>query len=130
RAIRRALAAAGLRPEDIDCVNAHGTGTPAGDDAEAAAIRAAGLTRARINATKSIIGHGLAAAGAVETAALLLQMRAGRLHPIRNLEEPIDPGLRWVVGAAQPHTVRNALKLSFGFGGIDVALVVGAPETA
>jgi malonyl-ACP decarboxylase len=128
RAIAQALAQAGLRAADIDYVNAHGTSTPKGDEVECATLRAIGLEHAWVNASKSILGHGLAAAGAVELAAVLLQMRAGRLHPTRNLEQPLDPGLRWVVGLAQPHSIRHALKLSFGFGGVDTALVLRAPE--
>ncbi len=63
RAIQSALAEAALSPDQIDYINAHGTGTPLGDDTEAAAYRAAGVTRGPINATKSIIGHGIASAG-------------------------------------------------------------------
>lgn len=128
RAIRAALAQAGLPPEAIDYVNAHGTGTPKGDETELAALRAAGVTGAAINATKSLVGHGLSAAGAVETAAVLLQMREGFLHPSLGLDDPIDAGFDWVRGGARPHQCRYALKLSFGFGGIDSALVIGAPE--
>ena len=128
RAIQLALAQAGLRAGQIDYVNAHGTGSPLGDDTELAAYREAGLTHARINATKSIIGHGLSAAGAVELAAVLIQMRQGRLHATRNLDAPIDPSFHWVAGAAEPSAIRNALKLSLGFGGIDAAVVLCAPE--
>lgn len=128
RAIAGALAQAGLGAADIDYVNAHATGTPKGDEAELETLLAMGLEHAWVNAGKSILGHGLAAAGAVELAALLLQMRAGRLHPIRNLEIPPQPGLRWVIGGPQPHRIRHALKLSFGFGGIDTALVVRSPQ--
>jgi malonyl-ACP decarboxylase len=128
RAIAQALAQAGLSAADIDYVNAHATSTPKGDEVELDTLRAMGLEHAWVNAGKSILGHGLSAAGAVELAALLLQMRAGRLHPIRNLENPPEPGLRWVVGGPQPHRIRHALKLSFGFGGVDTALVVRAPR--
>jgi len=128
RAIAGALAQAGLGAADIDYVNAHATGTPKGDDTERETLLAMGLEHAWVNATKSILGHGLSAAGAVELAALLLQMRAGRLHPIRNLDNPPQPGLRWVIGGPQPHRVRYALKLSFGFGGVDTALVVRSPQ--
>ena len=128
RAIAAALAQAGLTAADIDYVNAHGTGTPKGDVTEAATLAAAGLDHAWINAGKSVTGHGLAAAGALEVAATLLQMRAGRLHATRNLDDPLDPDLRWVRGAAVEHRIRHALKLSFGFGGCDCALVLGAPE--
>lgn len=128
RAVRGALAAAGLRPEDIDAVSTHGTGTPLGDDAELTTLRAAGLERAELNAPKSIIGHGLSAAGAVELAALLLQLQAGRLHATRNLEHPTQPELRWARGEAPASPPRRALKLSMGFGGINLALVVEAAE--
>lgn len=128
RAILAALAQAGLPPEAIDYVNTHGTGTPKGDETELAALRAAGVVGAAINATKSLIGHGLSAAGAVETAAVLLQMKEGFLHPSLGLDDPIDDGFDWVRGAARPQRCRCALKLSFGFGGIDSALVLGAVE--
>jgi malonyl-ACP decarboxylase len=127
RAIRGALAMAGLGPDEIDYVNAHGTGTPLGDDTEATALREAGLTGALINATKSIIGHGIASAGAVEVAVTLLQMRAGRLHPTRHLDDPIDPALLWVKGAPLETKVSTALSLSFGFGGINTAIALSAP---
>ena len=100
------------------------TGTPLGDETELAALRAAGLGQARINATKSLIGHGLASAGAVELAAVLIQMRHGRLHPTRHLDNPLDPSMGFVRGAPEERTIRTALKLSFGFGGVDTALVV------
>jgi malonyl-ACP decarboxylase len=128
RAIRLALSQAGLDADAIDYVNPHGTGSPLGDDTEIAALRETGLVHARINATKSIIGHGLSSAGAVELAAVLLQMRDGRLHPTRNLDSPIAPDLQWVSRAAEPHPTRLALKLSFGFGGIDAAVIVRAPD--
>lgn len=126
RAIRLALGTAGLTADQIDYVNAHGTGTPLGDDTEVRTYHEVGLTRARINATKSIIGHGICAAGVVELAATLIQMRDGLLHATRNLEEPIDPVLHWVMGKPERFVVRNALTLSFGFGGIDTAIIVSA----
>lgn len=128
-AIRSALHMASAKPEEIDYINAHGTGTPLGDDTEVAAYRAADLTGAAINATKSIIGHGIASAGAVEVAVTLMQMRAGRLHPTHHLLDPIDPGLNWVRDVPQASEVRTALSLSFGFGGINTAIVLLAPES-
>lgn len=128
RAARNALAAAGLTGADIDYVNGHATGTPSGDDAELETLRRLGLAHARVNATKSIIGHGLSAAGAVEAAAVLIQMREGLLHPVLHLDAPLDEGFGWVRGASAEHRIRHALKLSFGFGGSNVALVFGAPE--
>lgn len=123
-AIRGALDRAGLDAADIDYVNPHGTASPVGDETEVVALRAAGLGHAAVNATKSVTGHGLTAAGAVEAVATLLQMRHGRLHPTRNLDDPIDPVLRWVRGEAEAADVRHALSLSMGFGGINTALCI------
>lgn len=121
-ALRTALAAAGLAPGDIDYVNPHGTGSPIGDTTELEALRRCELDHAWLNTTKSVIGHGLSAAGAVELAAILLQMREGRLHPSRNLDNPVDPGFRFVGAEALPHTIHNAINLSMGFGGVNTAL--------
>ncbi|MGE5514821.1 MAG: beta-ketoacyl synthase N-terminal-like domain-containing protein [Bacteroidota bacterium] len=124
RAILLALRQAGLDAADIDTISAHATSTPKGDEVEAATLRALGLDHAWVTAAKSVLGHGLSAAGAIEIAALLLQMRAGRLHATRNLDNPHEPALRHVRGQPQPHVVRHALKLAFGFGGVDTALVI------
>lgn len=120
--IRRALAMAGLSADAIDYVNPHGTASLVGDETELTALRACGLDHAWINATKSLVGHGLSAAGMVELIAIMLQMRAGRLHPSRNLEHPIDAGFRWVGASAVDHTVERALNMSMGFGGINTAV--------
>lgn len=128
RAIRQALGNAGLAAADIDYVNPHGTASPVGDRTEVQALRASGLTRAAVNATKSITGHGLSAAGAVEAVAALLQMRHGRLHPTRNLDDPVDGSLRWVRGEAIESEVRHCLSLSMGFGGINTALCMSTCE--
>lgn len=125
-AIRGALDRAGLEADQIDYVNPHGTASPVGDRTEAAALRACGLTGAAVNATKSVTGHGLSAAGAVEAVATLLQMRRGRLHPTRNLWDPVDGGLRWVGDGGLETEVRHAMSLSAGFGGINTALCVNA----
>jgi len=127
RAAKVALADARLSISDIDYVSGHATGTPAGDDAECQTYRTLGLRQARINATKSVLGHGLSAAGAIETAAVFIQIREGLLHPTRNLEKPLDSRFNWVGADAVAHDIRRALKFSFGFGGIDAALVLEAP---
>ncbi len=127
RAIQSALVQAGLTASDIDYVNTHGTGTPRGDETELAALQAAGLGQASLNASKSLIGHGLSAAGVVETAMLLLQMQAACLHPTLQLENPLLPELDWIRETVRPHVFRHAMKLAFGFGGFDSALVVSAP---
>lgn len=120
--IRRALAMAGLAADGIDYVNPHGTASLVGDETELAALRACGLEGVRINATKSLTGHGLSAAGIVELIATLLQMEAGRLHPTRNLDRPIDDGFEWVGARAVDHRVDRALNMSMGFGGINTAV--------
>jgi malonyl-ACP decarboxylase len=122
RAIQSALDASGFTPAQIDYVNPHGTGSIVGDETESKALRACGLAGAYLNATKSLIGHGLSAAGTVEVIATLLQMQAGQLHPTRNLENPIDLTLNWVTNKSIDHPIENALTLSMGFGGINTAL--------
>ena len=121
-AIDQALQQAGWQAADVDYVNPHGTASQVGDETELEALRRCGLEGARINATKSITGHGLTAAGAVEVVATMLQMRAARLHPTLNLETPMAPDRPWVRGAAEAVVVRRALTLSIGFGGVNSAL--------
>ncbi len=120
--IQRCLAQAGLQPRQVDYVNPHGSGSLVGDETELQAIERSGLAGARLNTTKSITGHGLTAAGAVELAATLLQMQQGRLHPSRNLHQPIGLADNFVRERAEVHAVRNALKLSMGFGGVNTAV--------
>jgi malonyl-ACP decarboxylase len=122
RAIRIALKRANRKPERIDYVNPHGTSSQLGDAVELEAIESCGLSHAYLNATKSLIGHGLSAAGTVEAIATLLQMRAGRLHPTRNLDNPINPSMNWVRDEPVAHTIENALTLSIGSGGINTAI--------
>lgn len=121
-AIRTALSAAGWSAAQVDYVNPHGTGSVVGDETELQALRECGLDGAFLNATKSLVGHGLSAAGTVEVIATLLQMQAGRLHPTRNLENPIDGSMNWVKEEAVDHPAGRALTLSMGFGGINTAL--------
>lgn len=122
RAMGDALSSAGWSGKDIEYVNPHGTGSVIGDETEVAALRSAGVSRATINATKSLTGHGLTAAGAVEVVATLLQLRAGKLHPTLNLDDPIAPDLSWVGSEAVGTQARRALSMSMGFGGINTAL--------
>lgn len=117
-----ALREAGLSASAVDYVNPHGTGSPTGDAVELEALARCGLTHARINATKSITGHGLAAAGAVEVVATLLQMREQKLHPTRNLDDPLDAAFPWVREKAEDFAFRTAVSLSMGFGGISSAI--------
>ncbi len=122
RVIQQALHKAGLSAHDIDYVNPHGSGSGVGDETELRAFAQCGLQHAYINATKSLTGHGLSAAGAVELVATLLQMQAGALHPTRNLDEPMDENWNWVRQKAVPHAIQRALKMSMGFSGVNSAL--------
>jgi 3-oxoacyl-(acyl-carrier-protein) synthase len=129
RAMLNALRDGGVTPDDIDYVNAHATSTPLGDAVEVAAIKEVLGARARrvpINATKSMTGHALTSAGALELVATILQMQHGVLHPTINHEEP-DPelDLDFVPNVAREHEIRVALSNSFGFGGINSCVVVG-----
>jgi malonyl-ACP decarboxylase len=125
-AIKGALRCAGVSPSAIDYVNPHGTGSHIGDITELDALRRCELDHAWINTTKSVTGHGLSAAGAVELIAVLVQMRAGRLHPSVNLDQPMDGAFKFAGGQGVAHQIRMALKLSMGFGGINTALCLQA----
>jgi 3-oxoacyl-[acyl-carrier-protein] synthase II len=134
RSMALALARAGLAPEDIGYVNAHGTSTPVGDIEEARAIHrvfaAGGLSGLHVSSTKSMTGHLLGAAGAVELLFSLLAIRDGAVPPTINLEE-LDPacrelGLDFTAHRAVQKKLRYALSNSFGFGGTNASIVVGA----
>tara|TARA_R110002110_G_scaffold415800_1_gene656302 strand:+ start:58464 stop:59687 length:1224 start_codon:yes stop_codon:yes gene_type:complete len=117
--IQNCLSMAGFNPEQIDYVNPHSTGSLIGDQTEIEALIKCQLTDAYINTTKSITGHGLSAAGAVEIVSTLLQARAQLLHPCLNLEKPVSTFLNLVSNEAIRHIMQNALCLSFGFSGIN-----------
>jgi 3-oxoacyl-[acyl-carrier-protein] synthase II len=132
RAIRRAVESAGVAPEDIGYINAHGTGTAANDVTESLSIVAAlGDVGARIpvGAMKSYFGHTLGASGAIELVATLLALEAGVAPPNRNLEQP-DPQCRIELVGSAPRRLssRMAIKNSFGFGGGNGVLVLRACE--
>lgn len=120
--IRQALSKAEVRAGMIDYVNPHGTASRIGDETELDALRRSGLSEAYVNTTKSIVGHGLSAAGIVELIAIMLQMEAGRLHPSRNLDRPLDANFRWVGSMSVEHRINCALNMSMGFGGVNTAL--------
>lgn len=122
KAIKDVLRQANLKSNEIDYVNPHGTGSPIGDKTELAALSECDLLEAYMNTTKSIIGHGLSSAGVVETIATILQMKCQILHPSRNLDDPIDSRIKWVNEESINYKIQNALKLGFGFGGINMAL--------
>lgn len=127
RCMQRAIDDAGLEPADIGYVNAHGTSTPENDKMEAMATRALfGEAPPPVSSTKSMIGHTLSAAGAIEAAICLLALRHQVLPPTIN-QEDVDPDLGVdTIPVARPHTFRAALSNSFGFGGQNVSVVLGA----
>jgi 3-oxoacyl-[acyl-carrier-protein] synthase II len=132
RAMRLALRDARLAPEQIDYINAHGTSTPAGDTEEARAITdvfGAHATDKKlwVSSTKSMMGHLLGAAGAVEAAVCIKAMESGIVPPTINLEDP-DPELKLdlVPLKARERRVRHALSNSFGFGGTNATLIFSA----
>ena len=128
RAARRALEKAGLAPEDIDHVNAHATSTPEGDKAELLAIKSilgAHAPDVAVTANKSMLGHTLGAAGAIEAIVTIQAMRNSCVPPTINLVDP-DPaadGLDLTPGTAATRQIRVALSNSFGFGGQNTALI-------
>jgi 3-oxoacyl-[acyl-carrier-protein] synthase II len=127
KAMLRALADAGLAPTDVDYVNAHGTSTPLGDVMETNSIKYAlgdHAYKAMVSSSKSMFGHGLGAAGALEAAATILSMEAGKVPPTINLETP-DPrcDLDYVPNVARDARVNVAMSNSFGFGGHNAAVV-------
>ncbi|MBI0536801.1 beta-ketoacyl-ACP synthase [Roseomonas sp. KE2513] len=127
-AMRNALADAGLEPGDISYVNGHGTGTPENDKMENFGMRAVfGESAPPISSNKSMIGHTLSAAGALEAVFSLLTIRDQRLPPTINHDEP-DPSITLdvVPNVARDATVRHVLSNSFGFGGQNVCLVLSA----
>jgi 3-oxoacyl-[acyl-carrier-protein] synthase II len=126
--IRNAIADAGLAPDDIDYVNPHGTGTPENDKMEGLAATAVFGERAKqlpISSNKSMIGHTLSAAGAVEAVVTLMTLDRQVLPPTINYQVP-DPALQLdvVPNVARDAKVRHALSNSFGFGGQNVSLVL------
>ena len=124
--MENAIRDAGLTPDDIDFVNAHGTSTPQGDVAETLAVKAVfGTdTRVPVNSSKSMIGHLLGAAGAVEGIFTALSLRHQVIHPTINLENPGEGcDLDYVPGDAREMSVNAALTNSFGFGGTNGTLV-------
>ena len=128
--MQHALDDAGIAPEQVDYINAHGTGTPENDKMEWLGVSAVFGERAGaipISSNKSMIGHTLTAAGAVEAIFSLLTIRHGRLPPTINYDTP-DPALPvdCVPNVARDAPVTHAISNSFGFGGQNVCLVLGA----
>lgn len=126
--MEEAIAAAGVPKESINYINAHATSTQAGDLCEIEAIRkvfGSHATNIKINATKSLIGHCLGAAGGLEAVATIKAILTGKLHPTINLDQPEEAlkDFDVIPNVAKPHQVNVALSNSFGFGGHNSTLV-------
>ncbi|MBS0195421.1 MAG: beta-ketoacyl-ACP synthase II [Planctomycetes bacterium] len=137
RSMKAALAEARINPEDIGYINAHGTSTPLGDKAELAAVSTlfgAHAAKSRggkllMSSTKSMVGHCLGASGAVELIACLHAVKDGIIPPTINLDNP-EPGfdIDLVPNTARERRIKYAMNNTFGFGGHNVTLIVGAYE--
>jgi len=129
RAIQRALNSAGIGPQDIDYINAHGTATPLNDVAEAQAIKTVfgeHAGRVAISGTKSMTGHMMGAAGAMEAAICVRAIQTGLVPGTRNLVE-VDPqcaGLDFMPNETRPLRINYAMNNSFGFGGHNSVLIL------
>lgn len=126
--IEKAIRDAGIEKESINYVNAHATSTIAGDMAEISALKQIfedHISKVKINATKSMIGHCLGAAAGIEAIVTIMAILKGKVHPTINLEdpEPALEGLRVVKGKAEDHKITVALSNSFGFGGHNSSLL-------
>ena len=132
RCIARALEDAGMAPEEVDYINAHGTSTPTGDLAEAAAVQrlfGKGARPVTMSSTKSMTGHLLGAAGGIEAAFSVLALRDGIIPPTINLDqpEPACAGLDLVPHEARQERLGAVLTNSFGFGGTNGSLIFRRP---
>ncbi|MFD9885637.1 beta-ketoacyl-[acyl-carrier-protein] synthase family protein [Streptomyces alboflavus] len=126
-ALRTALARAGVVPDEVDHVNAHGTSTPLNDAAEAAVLRKFLGAGPAVTSTKGVLGHTLGAAGAIEAALTVLAVQHGTVPPTANLhEQDPDIDLDVVSGAVRTRKLDVAVSNSFGFGGQNAVLVVTA----
>jgi 3-oxoacyl-[acyl-carrier-protein] synthase II len=125
--MQNALDKAGLQPDEIDYINAHGTSTPLNDRTETKAIKAvfgAGAYNIPVSSTKSMIGHTIGGAGALEAAISIMTIKHGVIPPTINLNRP-DPDcdLDYVPNTARHAEVTTALSNSFGFGGHNSTLI-------
>jgi len=130
RAMTNALKSAGLGPEDIDYINAHGTSTPLGDEIEVGAVKRLFDDHAyklSMSSTKSAVGHLLGAAGSVEAIFSIMAINTGVLPPTLNLDNPSEGcDIDLVPKQAKERTVKHVLTNSFGFGGTNASLIFGA----
>ncbi len=129
RCMQDAIKASGLAVEDINYVNAHATSTIMGDLCEIAALKQVfkeHIKNVKVNATKSMLGHCLGAAGGIEAIVTIMAILTGKLHPTTNLKNPAEEiaGIDVIPNSAIEHTVTAALSNSFGFGGHNATIVL------
>ena len=128
RAMEKALAHCGLQPDQVSYISAHGTGTPTNDQRETVAVKRVfkeAAYRIPISSIKSMLGHTMGAASAIEAAACALAIFSDHIPPTMHLEEP-DPecDLDYVPNAARAHTVRVAMNNAYAFGGNNSSLIL------
>ncbi|WFR55600.1 beta-ketoacyl synthase N-terminal-like domain-containing protein [Anaerocolumna sp. AGMB13025] len=127
KAMAKTLEAAGVKPEEVDYINAHGSSSPLGDETELKAIKEVykeNISKIWINSTKGLTGHCLFSAGVVEAIAVIIQMNSGFIHPNANLENPIDCEFLFAGKTAVPAAIKLAMSNSFGFGGINTSILI------
>ncbi|WP_238651991.1 beta-ketoacyl synthase N-terminal-like domain-containing protein [Paenibacillus piscarius] len=127
RTMELALHTAGLAPDDIDYINAHGTSTPLGDLTELSSISqvfGSHVRHLRLNSTKALTGHCLYAAGVVEAVATIIQQQGKFLHPLPNLENPVSREPYYASRRAEQASLVCGLSNSYGFGGINTGIII------
>lgn len=124
KAMSLAMQNAGILPRQVDYVNTHGTASRIGDETEVQALLDSGLRKVKANSTKSLIGHGLSAAGLVECIAAAIQMNGNFLHGTPNLTDPISDQINWITAGESKAEINYLLNNSFGFGGVNTSVVL------
>jgi 3-oxoacyl-[acyl-carrier-protein] synthase II len=127
RAMERALADSGAAPEEVSYISAHGTGTPTNDRLEIVAVKRVfgdAARRTPMSSIKSMIGHTMGAASAIEAAVCALAVAEDRIPPTMNLEQPEDEGLDFVPNTARDHRVLLAMNNAYAFGGNNASVIL------
>jgi len=127
-AMNKAILKAGITAADISYANLHGSASPLGDKIEVEAALSVGLEKAWANSTKSLIGHGIVAAGLVEAIACVIQLKEGFVHESKNLTNPITSDLKLARKKENCPDLKWALTNSYGFGGINTSIVIKKNE--
>jgi malonyl-ACP decarboxylase len=131
RAVESALKQAGIKPGNVNYINAHGTSSPLGDETEIKAIKQVfkeSISHLWINSTKGLTGHCLTAAGVIEGIAAIIQMKEGFIHPNLNLENPIDDVCKFSRDQSIEVPIHTTVNNSFGFGGINTSVIFNKGE--